>query len=67
MQQQSLENIGTYQMEQPEACHLLNSMETVLGDDVLIMSRLSKLMDSLPSSQINVKINERPLTPIDSK
>ena len=67
MQQQSLENIGAFQLEAPEACHLLPSAEAVLGDDVLIMTRLGKLMDSLPSSQINVKLNERPLTPTDSK
>ena len=65
--QQSLENIMPYQLEAPEACHLLPSVETVLGDDVMIMTRLGKLMDCLPSSSINVKISERPLTPINSK
>ena len=64
---QSLENIMPFQLEAPEACHLLPSVETVLGDDVLIMTRLGKLMDSLPASLINVKISERPLTPVDSK
>jgi len=64
---QSLENITPFQLEGPEACHLLPSIETVLGDDVLIMTRLGKLLDSLPVSPINVKISERPLTPFDSK
>ena len=64
--QQSLENILPYQLEAAEACHLQPSVESVLGDDVLIMTRLGRLMDCLPSSNINVKINERPLTPIDS-
>jgi len=66
MQQQSLENIGGYQLEAPEACHLVASVESILGDDVMIMTKLIKLMDSLPTSQINVKLNDRPLTPFDS-
>ena len=64
--QQSLENIMPYQLDGPEACHLLTSVEAVLGDDVNIMTRLGKLMDTLPSSAINIKISERPLTPVDS-
>lgn len=66
LQQQSLENIGGYQLEAPEACHLVSSIESVLGDDVMIMTKLSKLMDFLQSTQINVKLNDRPLTPFDN-
>ena len=65
--QQSLENISPLQLDAPEACHLLPSIETVLGDDVYIMTRLNKLMDTMPSSSTNVKFYERPLTPFDSK
>jgi hypothetical protein len=42
-------------------------MESVLGDDVSIMTKLSKLLDAMPSSQINVKLIDRPLTPVDSE
>lgn len=65
--QQSLENIPPLQLEAPEACHLLPSIETVLGDDVFIMTRLNKLIDALPSSNTILKVFERPLTPFDSK
>jgi len=65
--QQSLENIMPFQLEGPEACHLLPSVETILGDDILVMSKLAKLIDTLPSSTLNIKISDRPLTPIDSK
>ena len=65
--QQSLDNISPFQLESPEACHLLPTTETVLGDDVFIMTRLNKLMDCLPLSPTNVKTYDRPLTPIDSK
>lgn len=61
-----MENIPPLQLEAPEACHLLPSIETVLGDDVFIMTRLSKLIDSLLSSPTMVKAFTRPLTPIDS-
>lgn len=56
-----------FQLEGPEACHLLPSLETVLGDDILVMSKLAKLIDTLPSSALNFKLSDRPLTPIDSK
>lgn len=65
--QQALENIPPLQLEAPEACHLLPSIETVLGDDVFIMTRLSKLIDNLLSSPTMVKAYVRPLTPFDSK
>ncbi len=65
--QQSLENISPLQLDAPEACHLLPSLETVLGDDVYIMTRVNKLIDTMPSSKTNVKFYERPLTPFDSK
>jgi dynein heavy chain len=64
--QQSLESIPSMQLESPEACHLLPSIETVLGDDVFIMTRLNRVIDSLPPSPTNVKIFDRPLTPFDS-
>jgi hypothetical protein len=64
--QQALENISPLQLEYPEACHLLPSNETVLGDDLLIMSRLNKLIDAMPLSPTNIKLIERPLTPFDS-
>lgn len=65
--QQALDNIPPLQLEAPEACHLLPSIETVLGDDVFIMTRLGKLIDALQTSSTNVRIFERPLTPFDSK
>lgn len=61
-----MENIPPLQLEAPEACHLLPSIETVLGDDVLIMTRLSRLVDSLLVSNTLVKVYDRPLTPVDS-
>lgn len=66
--QQALEAIPPYQLEAPEACHLLSSpSETVLGDDVYIMTRLNKLIDSMPPSATNIKLFDRPVTPFDSK
>ena len=66
--QQSLENtISPIQLDAPEACHLLPSIETYLGDDVYIMSRLNKLIDTMPASPTNVRYFERPPTPIDSE
>ncbi|CAF0814844.1 unnamed protein product, partial [Brachionus calyciflorus] len=64
--QQSLENIPPLQLEAPEACHLLPSIETVLGDDVFIMTRLSKLIDNLSISPTMAKVYDRPLTPFDN-
>jgi dynein heavy chain len=63
--QQSLENIPHLLLESPEACHLLPSSETVLGDDLYVMTRLNKLIDALPSSKSNVKLYDRPLTPFE--
>lgn len=54
------------QLEAPEACHLLPSIETVLGDDISIMTKLNKLIDALPLSASSVKVTDRPLTPFDS-
>lgn len=66
--QQALEAIPPYQLEAPEACHLLSSpSETVIGDDVYIMTRLNKLIDSMPPSSTNIKLFDRPVTPFDSK
>ena len=55
------------QLESPEACHLLPSIETVLGDDIFIMTKLNKLIDNLEISNNNVKAYDRPYSPIDSK
>jgi hypothetical protein len=54
-------------LDAPEACHLLSSSETVIGDDFLILSRLNKLFDVLP---MKIAINndlQRPPTPLNSK
>ena len=64
--QQALDNISPLQLESPEAGHLLPSIETVLGDDISIMTKLNKLIDSLPLTSTSVKISDRPLTPFDS-
>lgn len=65
--QQALDAISPYQLEAPEACHLLFSpSETILGDDVYIMTRLNKLIDSMSPSTTNVKLFDRPITPFDS-
>lgn len=65
--QQALESIPAYQLEAPEGCHLLPSpTETVLGDDVYIMTRLNRLIDSMPPSPTNIKLFDRPITPFDS-
>lgn len=65
--QQSFESIPPYQLEAPEACHLLPSpSETVIGDDVYIMTRLNKLIDAMPPSPTNYKLFNRPVTPFDS-
>ena len=63
--QQALENIPHLILELPEACHILPSTETILGDDLYIMTRLNRLMDSLPISKSNVKVYDRPLTPFN--
>lgn len=63
---QALENIPHLQLELPEACHLLQSSETILGDDLYVISRLSKVLDALPSSKTNPKLYNRPLTPFES-
>jgi dynein heavy chain, axonemal len=63
---QALENISHLQLELPEACHLLQSSETILGDDLYVVSRLSKVLDALPSSKANPKLYSRPLTPFES-
>jgi hypothetical protein len=65
--QQALDNIPPMLLEAPEACHLLPSIETVMGDDIAIMTKLNKLIDNLPLSSTSVKVTERPLTPFDSK
>ena len=64
--QQSFENISLMQLEAPEACHLLPSIETVLGDDIFIMTKLNKLIDNLEITNNNVKAYDRPYSPIDS-
>ena len=63
--QQALENLPHLLLEVPEACHLLPSSETVLGDDLYIMTRLNRLIDIMPSSKSNIKLYDRPLTPFD--
>jgi dynein heavy chain len=65
--QQALENLPHLLLELPEACHLLPSSETVLGDDLYIMTRLNRLIDVMPSSKSNVKVYDRPLTPFQGK
>ena len=64
--QQALDNIPPLLLEAPEACHLLPSIETVLGDDIAIMTKLNKLIDNLPLSHTSVRVTERPLSPFDS-
>lgn len=65
--QQSFESIPPYQLEAPEACHLLPSpSETVIGDDIYIITRLNKLIDAMPPSPTNFKLFNRPVTPFDS-
>ena len=58
--------ISPMQLEAPEACHLLPSVESVIGDDIYMMTRFSKLVDTLPASSSNVKIYDRSLTPLES-
>lgn len=65
--QQALENIPHLQLELPEACHLLQSSETVLGDDLYVITRLNKLIDALPSPKSKSKLYDRPLTPFEGK
>jgi dynein heavy chain len=64
--QQALESLSVHQLDVPEACHLHSTFETNLGDDVLIISRLNRILDALPPTiSLNAAVHQRPNTPIE--
>ncbi|KAK3577475.1 hypothetical protein CHS0354_032326 [Potamilus streckersoni] len=63
---QALDGLGYHFLEVPEACHLHPSVETLLGDDQYVFTRLNKIYDGMPSSETLMhKLFPRPPTPFD--
>ncbi|XP_035829673.1 dynein heavy chain 5, axonemal isoform X2 [Aplysia californica] len=65
---QSLDGIANHYLEVPEACHLHPNIETLLGDDQYIFTRLNKVFDSMPASPtLSHKLFPRPPTPFSAR
>ncbi|GFN75495.1 dynein beta chain, ciliary [Plakobranchus ocellatus] len=61
---QALEGINQHFLEVPEGCHLHPNIETLLGDDQYIFTRLNKIFDSMPTTPtLSHKLFPRPPTP----
>ncbi|ESO89151.1 hypothetical protein LOTGIDRAFT_229063 [Lottia gigantea] len=61
---QALDGINHHYLDVPEACHLHPNVETLLGDDQYIFTRLNKIFDAMPSSPtLTHKLFPRPPTP----
>lgn len=53
-------------LDVPEACHMHLNVETLLGDDQYVFTRLNKVFDAMPSSDtLSHKLFPRPPTPFD--
>ncbi|XP_052089132.1 uncharacterized protein LOC127725852 isoform X10 [Mytilus californianus] len=64
---QALEyNISPHTLDVPEGCHIHPSVETLLGDDQYVFTRLNKVFDAMPSNKsLQHKMFPRPPTPFD--
>ncbi|CAF3865898.1 unnamed protein product [Rotaria sordida] len=64
--QQALESLSIHQLDAPEACHLHSTNETNLGDDLLIINRLNRILDALPANtSLSAAVHQRPNTPVE--
>ncbi|CAF3351101.1 unnamed protein product [Rotaria sp. Silwood1] len=64
--QQALESLSIHQLDAPEACHLHSTNETNLGDDLLIINRLNRIIDALPANiSLSTAVHQRPSTPVE--
>ncbi|XP_059166583.1 dynein axonemal heavy chain 8-like [Physella acuta] len=65
---QSMDGITQHFLEVPEACHLHPNIETLLGDDQYIFTRLNKIFDSMPATPtLSHKLFPRPPTPFSAR
>uniref|UniRef100_A0A2C9K4Z2 AAA+ ATPase domain-containing protein n=1 Tax=Biomphalaria glabrata TaxID=6526 RepID=A0A2C9K4Z2_BIOGL len=65
---QSIDSISQYFLEVPEACHLHPNIETLLGDDQYVFTRLNKIFDAMPvSPTLSHKLFPRPPTPFAAR
>ncbi|KAL5010133.1 hypothetical protein ScPMuIL_012438 [Solemya velum] len=63
---QALDGIPNHFLEVPEGCHLHPNVETLLGDDQYVFTRLNKVLDAMPSSDTLVhQLFPRPPSPFD--
>ncbi|CAL1527205.1 unnamed protein product [Lymnaea stagnalis] len=61
---QAMDGLSQHYLEVPEACHLHPNVETLLGDDQYIFTRLNKIFDAMPASAtLSHKLFPRPPTP----
>lgn len=61
---QALDGINPLFLDVPEGCHLHPNVETLLGDDQYIFTRLNKIFDVMPSTPtLSHKLFPRPPTP----
>ncbi|XP_025098007.1 LOW QUALITY PROTEIN: dynein gamma chain, flagellar outer arm-like [Pomacea canaliculata] len=61
---QALDGIGNLFLDVPEGCHLHPNVETLLGDDQYIFTRLNRIFDVMPSTPtLSHKLFPRPPTP----
>ncbi|KAK6187606.1 hypothetical protein SNE40_005595 [Patella caerulea] len=61
---QALDGISHHYLDVPEGCHLHPNVETLLGDDQYIFTRLNKIFDVMPSSPtLTHKLFPRPPSP----
>ncbi|XP_077977225.1 dynein axonemal heavy chain 8-like isoform X3 [Glandiceps talaboti] len=61
---QALENLPNHSLDVPEACGIHPSMETILGDDQYVFTRLNAIIDAMPESNtLSHALIQRPPTP----
>ncbi|CAH1799095.1 unnamed protein product [Owenia fusiformis] len=61
---QALENLPNHFLDVPEAANLHHSVETLIGEDQYVFTRLNKIYDAMPSSKtLSHKLFPRPPTP----
>ncbi|XP_076466964.1 uncharacterized protein LOC143298129 [Babylonia areolata] len=61
---QALDSLSHLFLDVPEGCHLHPNVETLLGDDQYVFTRLNKIFDAMPSTPtLSHKLFPRPPTP----
>ncbi|KAL4232681.1 hypothetical protein ACF0H5_007369 [Mactra antiquata] len=63
---QALEGINYHFLDVPEGCHIHPNVETLLGDDQYVFTRLNRVFDGMPSTDtLSHKLFPRPPSPFE--